>query len=62
MPNECQLIDEDVLDEGNNFVSFTKTLIMQLLGQDTDILAYLGYGSLMSTDSNTEDNDEEFDD
>ena len=53
------MIDADILNEGNNFLSFSKNLIVELLNQEVDILTLLGYGKIPTHDKTDEDDDEE---
>lgn len=39
----CDIIDADILNDGSNFLSFSKNLIDILLNQEIDILDFLGY-------------------
>jgi len=59
---KCQRIDQNILHESNNFVSFTKNLIMTLLGQEDDILTFLGYNQKKVQPGQEEPNDEDFED
>ena len=72
---ECEQIQEEILQEHNNFVSFSQQLVRHLLGHEDDILKQIGYtndkGDLinwvgkMQKESNAvsdEQNDEDFDD
>lgn len=42
---DCDKIEEEILEEHNNFVSFTRQLIIHLLGEEDDILSLLGYNT-----------------
>ena len=60
--DECEIIDADILNEGNNFLSFSKNLIVELLNQEIDILTFLGYGKIPTeTPADGEESDEDFD-
>ena len=71
---DCDKIEEEILEDSNNFVSFTRQLIIHLLGEEDDILDLLGYSTKKVnvgewiaegvSKSKVEDpeNDEEFDD
>ena len=72
---ECEQIQEEILQEHNNFVSFSTQLVRHLLGHEDDILKQIGYtnnkGDLInwvgkmqkeSKEGSEEQNDEDFDD
>lgn len=63
--NNCEIIDADILNDGSNFLSFSKNLIDILLNQEIDILDFLGYklkpGAAGSANSDEPD-DDDFDD
>ena len=63
---KCEIIDSDILDEGkDNFMSFTRNLILELLNQEVDIMEFLGYGKdqlkEMSKPKHVDSDDEDFD-
>ena len=70
---DCDEIAEEILEDHNNFVSFTRQLVVHLLGEEDQILSYLGYNNKRVNMGDwikegvdgariSEDNDEEFDD
>lgn len=40
---ECEQIQEEILHEHNNFVSFTQQLVTHLLGEEDEMLKMIGY-------------------
>lgn len=42
---DCDEIAEEILEDHNNFVSFTRQLVIHLLGEEDQILSYLGYNN-----------------
>ena len=40
---ECEQIQEEILQEHNNFVSFTQQLVKHLLGEEDEMLKTIGY-------------------
>ena len=65
--DNCKQIDDDILSEGNGFVSFIIELIKTLIGNEDDIMTLLGYnskniGAGSKYDGHFLEDDEEFDD
>jgi hypothetical protein len=67
--NDCRNIEQYILDDSSNFVSFMYQLIVKLVGSENDILSFLGVDSEMiglkvsNMDYEiTDSEDEDFDD
>ena len=43
--DSCTMIDETILDESSNFASFMYQLVVSIIGNEDDILSYIGYRS-----------------